>query len=109
MRRVFDRGIRLLLAANILVVMGLLAVVVISSVGSTPGVPAQLEPTPSPSDTIPMGLAHIPTSNSCLLCHETGIKGAPIIQHEGLPGILLTAKCRSCHVQVRAGEDDTVD
>jgi hypothetical protein len=44
------------------------------------------------------------TKDDCLLCHESGIHGAPIVQHEGLPKILLTAKCRSCHVQVRAVE-----
>jgi len=44
------------------------------------------------------------TKDDCLLCHESGIRYAPIVQHEGLPKILLTAKCRSCHVQVRAVE-----
>ncbi|MCP4593426.1 MAG: hypothetical protein GY842_22035 [bacterium] len=42
--------------------------------------------------------------DDCLLCHETGIFRAPVIEHEGLPEILLKAKCRSCHVQVRAAE-----
>jgi hypothetical protein len=40
--------------------------------------------------------------DSCLLCHESGVKDAPIIKHEGLPAVLLEAKCRSCHVQVRS-------
>jgi hypothetical protein len=53
----------------------------------------------------------IPASNShreawsndnCLLCHEDGVKGAPIVKHKNLPKVLLTAKCRSCHVQVRS-------
>ncbi len=44
------------------------------------------------------------TKDDCLLCHESGIHGAPIILHEDLPAILLKAKCRSCHVQVRAVE-----
>ena len=42
--------------------------------------------------------------DDCLLCHEDGTKGAPIIKHEGMPRILLEAKCRSCHVQVRSVE-----
>jgi len=40
--------------------------------------------------------------DDCLLCHENGIKGAPKIVHKGMPDILLTAKCRTCHPQVRA-------
>jgi hypothetical protein len=40
--------------------------------------------------------------DNCLLCHETGNRGAPIVKHEGMPPILLKAKCRSCHVQVRS-------
>jgi hypothetical protein len=42
--------------------------------------------------------------DDCLLCHEEGIIGAPQVRHEDLPAILLTAKCRSCHVQVRSDE-----
>ncbi|MCP3978877.1 MAG: hypothetical protein GY716_06040 [bacterium] len=42
--------------------------------------------------------------DDCLMCHETGIAGAPVLVHEGMPQVLLTAKCRSCHVQVRADE-----
>jgi len=44
------------------------------------------------------------TKDDCLLCHETGIRRAPVVKHEDLPAILLEAKCRSCHVQVRAVE-----
>lgn len=40
--------------------------------------------------------------NNCLLCHdESRIGGAPMVKHEGMPKVLLQAKCRSCHVQVR--------
>lgn len=42
--------------------------------------------------------------DDCLLCHETGTKGAPVTVHQGLPEIYKQAKCRSCHVQVRAVE-----
>ena len=38
------------------------------------------------------------------MCHESGVKGAPLIRHEGLPRLYLQAKCRTCHVQVRSGE-----
>lgn len=45
----------------------------------------------------------------CMLCHEDGLKGAPIAEHRSMLSeaqrkILRTAKCRSCHVQVRAHE-----
>ncbi len=46
------------------------------------------------------------TEENCLLCHESGIKGAPVVEHKAMPAdvrpILLKSKCRSCHVQVRA-------
>ena len=44
------------------------------------------------------------TDESCLLCHETGNRGAPLVKHENLPKVLLKAKCRSCHVQVRSSK-----
>lgn len=44
------------------------------------------------------------TDKSCLLCHETGNRGAPIVKHANLPKVLLKAKCRSCHVQVRSAK-----
>jgi|GEM_PF-1376028 len=40
--------------------------------------------------------------DNCLLCHESGVKGAPKVKHVGMPTILLKSKCRSCHVQVRS-------
>jgi len=42
--------------------------------------------------------------DDCLLCHEEGNSGAPVVKHEGMPDILFQAKCRSCHVQVRSDE-----
>jgi cytochrome c5 len=46
------------------------------------------------------------TSSDCLLCHESGVKGAPIVKHEDLPAIYLRVKCRTCHVQVRSDETE---
>ncbi|MAE28532.1 MAG: hypothetical protein QF724_09310 [Planctomycetota bacterium] len=40
------------------------------------------------------------TRTDCLNCHETGIQDAPVVTHEGMPSVLLTAKCRSCHVLI---------
>lgn len=34
----------------------------------------------------------------CLLCHETGVAGAPLLRHQGLPELVKQAKCRSCHL-----------
>ena len=39
--------------------------------------------------------------DNCLLCHEDGVRGAPIVRHKDMPAVLLKSKCRSCHVQVR--------
>lgn len=44
--------------------------------------------------------------DDCLLCHEGGLRGAPKVEHKGMPRVLLASKCRSCHVQVRAVEAD---
>lgn len=76
----------------------------------------QKPPKPKPADEgfdpdafppmIPASEYHLNawTNQACLLCHESGVKKAPIVKHEGMPPVLLTAKCRSCHVQVRASE-----
>lgn len=55
---------------------------------------------------IPASGNHTSTWNrdDCLLCHESGVRGAPIVQHRGMPRRLLESKCRTCHVQVRAIE-----
>lgn len=36
--------------------------------------------------------------DDCILCHETGVAGAPLIRHEGMSELLKQAKCRTCHV-----------
>lgn len=48
-------------------------------------------------------------TKNCLLCHEDGVRGAPIVEHKTLPAIALTAKCRSCHVQVRSVDAKWMD
>ncbi len=42
--------------------------------------------------------------DQCLSCHESDDKEGTIVEHEGMPKILLESKCRTCHVQVRAVE-----
>ncbi len=44
--------------------------------------------------------------DDCLLCHEDGILGATKLVHQDLPLLLKRAKCRTCHVQVRAIDAD---
>ncbi|MCA8978013.1 MAG: hypothetical protein KDC98_25025 [Planctomycetes bacterium] len=74
--------------------------------------PRLREPAASPFDDnafppmIPASVSHGAAwwKDDCLLCHEGGLRGAPIVRHEGMPTRLLTAKCRTCHVQVRAVE-----
>jgi hypothetical protein len=102
-------GIRRLIAAlivlNVVAVGALLATVVLDQVNAPPaGHPAQAGPSPSASqDLMPMGLAHIPTSNSCLLCHETGgsagVKNIPALGHE-LEG---WRQCSICHTNDKLG------
>ena len=81
------------------------------------GQPAKTMP-PAPSDPrfaegafppmIPNSESHLAawTMKDCRLCHDTGVHGAPIVKHEGMPAIYLDVKCRTCHVQVRSHETD---
>jgi hypothetical protein len=107
MKSKLNRTISLLVLANLVVVALLAVTLVLDLLGSTtPGHPAQAEPSASPSATfelMPMGLAHIPTSSSCLLCHETGgeggLKPIPAIGHP-LEG---WTRCVVCHTNDRLG------
>ncbi|MDF1837747.1 MAG: hypothetical protein P1V35_07765 [Planctomycetota bacterium] len=40
--------------------------------------------------------------DDCLRCHQGGIGGAPRVLHQGMPDLLLEARCRSCHVSSAA-------
>ena len=78
MRHRLDRTLRLLIVMNIIVV-GILALTMVAdwakvlpSVGGETAAPgASIEPSAT-AEQMQMGLAHIPTSNSCLLCHKIG-------------------------------------
>lgn len=41
----------------------------------------------------------------CLLCHQAGISGAPVIKHESMSDALLSARCRTCHLDAPATAD----
>ena len=106
MRLKLGRAIRILIAANLVLVAVLLIAVLYDSMKATPpGHPAQASaPASASPELMPMGLAHIPTSNSCLLCHETGgaagLKPVPALGHpvEGW------TQCLVCHTDARLGQ-----
>jgi len=43
----------------------------------------------------------------CRLCHVWGVYEAPHIRHEGMPKVLLAARCRTCHLLIRGGNSDS--
>ena len=99
-----DRSIRLLVVADLVLVVGLVAVFAVALTGYLPtaGHPAQGSPSPKASSSpglMTMGLAHIPTNSPCILCHEAGgdagLKIIPAITHP-LEGWRL---CLSCHTE----------
>lgn len=106
MRRHVERWIRLLIGANVVLVLALMVVVLLDAAHSTAGHPPQSSPTPGPSASVelmPMGLAHIPTSDACVLCHEGGgsggIKTIPALGHP-LEG---WRECLVCHTDAKLG------
>jgi hypothetical protein len=108
MRKKMDWAITALILVNIVVIAGLLTVVVADKVGSgsKPGHPDQTSASASPSasaDLMPMGLAHIPTSNACVLCHDSGgsagLKTVPALGH-ALEG---WRACLTCHSNEELG------
>ncbi len=109
MRLRLDRTLRLLIAMN-LVVVALLALTMVAdwmkvlpSIGG-PAPSESVAPTATP-EQMQMGLAHIPTSNSCLLCHESGgssgVKVIPAIGHP-LEG---WGACLTCHTDDKLGRN----
>lgn len=98
MRRWLTIGFTLLVSANLVLVVALVAVLALDIGRSSPGHPAQATPTPTASpELIPMGLAHIPTSDACVLCHAGGgtggLKTIPALGHP-LEG---WRSCLTCH------------
>jgi hypothetical protein len=96
MKRRVERWIRVLIIANILVVAGLAVVIGLDVTRSSN--PQPVPPTLGPSASLglmPMGLAHIPTSNACVLCHGSGgaVKAVPAILHP----IEGWRRCVVCH------------
>ena len=50
--------------------------------------------------TLPRDDSHVNAwlRKDCIMCQETGIAGAPVVQHRGMSSALLGAQCRTCHV-----------
>jgi hypothetical protein len=103
MKSRLDRTLRLLIFANIVVVTLLAGTMVLDWMRIIPARGTAEAPSAAPSaqaspETMQMGLAHIPTSNSCLLCHEKGgagdLKIVPAIGHP-LEGWTACATCHS--------------
>ena len=105
MKRTLDFAIVGVIVLNIVVVGGLLAVVIVDRMGaSQAGHPTQASASPSASvELMQMGLAHIPTSDACVLCHVSGgsanIKIVPAIGHP-LEG---WRRCAACHTGEKLG------
>jgi hypothetical protein len=106
MRSRVDTGLRLLIVANIVVVGALALAMAADWLRIIPSQPAPASPGVSPSAsiaTMEMGLAHIPTSAECVLCHESGgsagLKPVPALGH---PLAGWTA-CLTCHTNETLG------
>ncbi len=107
MKHRVDRLLRAAIVLNVLAIAVVATTVLVIWLQTFPvGHPAQSEapPSASPEALMPMGLAHIPTSNSCLLCHETGgeagVKPIPAMGHP-LEG---WRECVVCHTNDRLGQ-----
>lgn len=102
-RATIEAWIAVLVVLNLAIVAILLATVVLDQLNSTP-VQGQAPADPSPSpELMPMGLAHIPTSNACVLCHEGG--GAASVKVVTAIGHPLDGwrSCSVCHTNDKLG------
>jgi hypothetical protein len=100
--RLVDRAVNVALLLVILALAATSAVLVYGFFSSGGSQPAQLKPSPSASfELIPMGSAHIPTTNACVLCHAAGgaVKAPPAILHP----IEGWRRCLTCHTDEALG------
>ena len=106
MKGKIDRWIPVLVVGNFVLVAVLLTAALMDFLKIAPGVQGaqpETSASASPQALMAMGLAHIPASNSCLLCHltggEAGLKPIPALGHP-LEG---WAQCVACHTDDRLG------
>lgn len=100
--RLVGNAVDLVLVLVILALAATSAVLIYGFVSSGGSQPAQLGPVPSPSfGLMPMGNAHIPTTNACVLCHTAGgdVKTPPVILHP----IEGWRRCLTCHTNENLG------
>jgi hypothetical protein len=100
--RLVHEGVRLLVIADLAAVGVLVAIILIGVASSPINQPAQLLPSATPTfGLMPMGSAHIPTTNACILCHEAAgqVKAVPPMLHpvEGW------RRCAVCHTNDALG------
>ena len=96
------RTVDVVLVAIIVALAATSAILVYGFLSSGGSQPAQLGPAPSASfELIPMGKAHIPTTNACVLCHAAGgeVKAPLPILHP----IEGWRRCLTCHTDVSLG------
>ncbi len=109
MKRRVSRTLRLLIVLNLIVVAMLAGTMVADWLRILPSVGGPgADPSGSPAASIElmeMGLAHIPTSDSCVLCHtEGGAAGIKPIPALGHPVKGWTA-CLTCHTGEKLGRN----
>lgn len=110
MKKRMDRTLRLLILLNLVVVAVLATLMVanwlqvIPTRNNAPGASGAAEASPSIA-VFEMGIAHIPTSAQCVLCHEGGgsaaVKTIPAMGH---PLAGFTA-CLTCHTNEKLGRE----
>ncbi len=87
----------------------------VASPGDTRPRPRREKPSPYAANAFPPLMPNTPDhkgawgENDCLMCHKKGISGAGKVVHKGMPEILLKARCRTCHVQVRSHQTSPWD
>ena len=102
MQKLLGTGSRLAVVGAITLLGGVALVLAVGIVLSGGSQPAALVGTPQPTlDLMPMGNAHIPTTNACLLCHGAAgdVKVVPAMLHpvEGW------RRCATCHSDENLG------
>jgi hypothetical protein len=102
LRPLLGVGSRLAVLASVAVLGGVAVILAYGIFTSGGSQPAPLVGTPQPTlDLMPMGNAHIPTTNACLLCHGAAgeVKLVPAMLHpvEGW------RRCTTCHTDENLG------
>jgi hypothetical protein len=98
------RWIRLLIIANLLLVGSLAAVIALDLVEASGGQATAPAAVASASPAlVSMGLAHIPTTSACVVCHASGgeVKVVPAVLHP----IEGWRRCIVCHTNQTIGRD----